>query len=62
MSDEKLARNPLAQPADEIYAGDSVVTSPTKAKRRVNRDVVLATFSLYLYLHDKVRVVIDFTR
>ena len=47
MSDEKLARNPLAMPAEEIYSGESSAAPSAKPKRRPKRDVVLATFSLY---------------
>ena len=46
MSDEKLARNPLELPEDDLYAERPATRQP-QAKRSANRDVVLATFSLY---------------
>ena len=47
MADEKLTRNPLASPEDHLYR-EPAAESPRQPRRaRGNRDVVLATFSLY---------------
>ena len=46
MSDEKLARNPLELPEDDLYV-EPQTARQTTPKRKPARDVVLATFSLY---------------
>jgi len=44
--DPKLSRNPLAMPEDLLY-GDRSGEQLARPKARVERDVILATFSLY---------------
>ena len=44
--DPKLSRNPLAMPEDLLY-DERYGTRVSQSKPRVERDVVLATFSLY---------------